>query len=52
MLTLEERSFVEYVCWTSKVKCLARTLVQSKSDPIEVRSREGGQIRTVGIVFA
>jgi hypothetical protein len=26
--------------------------VQSKSDPIQVRSREGGQIRTVGIVLA
>jgi hypothetical protein len=30
-----------YVCWTSKVKRLARTLVQSYSDPIQIRLREG-----------
>lgn len=51
-LTPEERSFVEYVCWTSQGERLARTLVQSKCDPIQVRSREGGQTRTVGIVLA
>jgi hypothetical protein len=50
--TGQRNSFVEYVCWTSKVKRLARTLVQSKSDPIQVRLREGGQIRSVGIVLS
>ena len=30
-----------YVCWTSKVKRLAQTLVQSYSDPIQIRLREG-----------
>ena len=31
--TGQRNSFIEIVCWTSKVKRLARTLVQSKSDP-------------------
>ena len=43
--TGQRNSFIEYVCWASKVKRLARTLIQSKSNSIQVRSREGGQIR-------
>ena len=48
----EANRFIEYVCWTSEVNRLARTLVQSKSDPIQIRLREGGQIRAVGKLFA
>jgi len=40
--TGQRNSLIEYVCWTSKVKRLARALVQSKSNPIQVRLREGG----------
>jgi hypothetical protein len=43
--TGQRNSFIEYVCWTSKVKRLARTLVQSRSDPIQARLGDGGQIR-------
>jgi hypothetical protein len=43
---------MEYVCWTSKVQRFAQTLVQAKSDPIQVRLREGGQIRAFGKVLA
>jgi hypothetical protein len=50
--TGQRNSFVEYVCWTSKVNRLARTLVPSKSDPIQIRLREGGQIRAFGKVLA
>jgi len=50
--TGQRNSFIEYVCWTSKVKRLARTLVQSKSDPIQVRLREGGEIRALRVVCA
>ena len=45
-------SFIEYVCWTSKVKRLARTLIESKSNPVQVRLREAGQIGAFGKVLA
>ena len=35
--TGQRNNFIEYVCWTSEVKCLARALVQSKSDWILIR---------------
>jgi hypothetical protein len=44
--------FIEYGCWTSEVKRLARTLVQSKSNPTQIRLREGGQIRAFGRALA
>ena len=50
--TGQRNNFIEYVCWTSEVKRFARTLVQSKSNPIQVRLREGGQIRALGKVLA
>jgi hypothetical protein len=49
--TGQRNSFVEYVCWTSEAKRLARTLVQSKSNPIQIRLRECGQIRAFGKVL-
>ena len=45
--TGQRKSFIEYVCWTYKVKRLARTLIQSKSDLIQVRLREGGQFPAI-----
>ena len=42
--TGQRNSLIEYVCWTSKAKRLARTLIESKSNPIQVRLREAGQI--------
>ena len=45
--TGQRKSFIEYVCWTYKVKRLARTLIQSKSDLIQVRLREGGQLPAI-----
>ena len=50
--TGQRNKFIKYVCWTSKVKRLSRALVQSKCDPIQVRLREGGQIRAFGKVLA
>jgi hypothetical protein len=49
--TGQRNSLIEYVCWTSKVKRLARTLIESKSNPIQVRLREAGQIRAFGEVL-
>jgi CubicO group peptidase (beta-lactamase class C family) len=50
--TGQRNKFIEYICWTSKVKRLAWTLVQSKSNPIQVRLCEGGKIRALGKVLA
>ncbi len=49
--TGQHNNFVEYLCWTAKVKRLARTLIQSKCNPIQIRLREGGQIRAFGKVL-
>ena len=43
--TGQRNSFIEHICWTLKVKRLARTLIESKSNSIQVRLREAGQIR-------
>jgi hypothetical protein len=50
--TGQRNNFIGYVCWAAKVKRLARTPVQPKSDPIQVRLREVGQIRAFGKVLA
>ena len=50
--TGQRNKFIKHVCWTSKVKCLAGALVQSKSDPIQVRLRESREIRAFGKVLA
>ncbi len=42
--TGQRNTLVEYLCWTTEVQRLSRTLVQLKSDPVQVRLRGSGQI--------
>jgi hypothetical protein len=50
--TGQRNSFIEHVCRRTKGQRLSRTLIQSKSNPIQVRLREAGQIRAFEKVLA
>jgi transposase len=40
--TGQRNSFIEYICWRTKVQRFSRTLVQSRSDSVQVRLRASG----------
>ncbi len=50
--TGQRNSLIEYLCRTTEIERLSRALVQSKSNPVQVRLRAGGQIGTFRKVLA